>query len=582
MVTTTDTIAQRFFDEAGPRLARVYGEHQASILVDEIISLLQHFAARQRSARSERWDQQDVILISYGDSLVQSEVVPLQTLKGFLDRHLQGLISTVHILPFFPYSSDDGFSVIDYNRVNPLLGDWEDVRGVAENFDLMIDLVVNHVSRESLWFVDFINNRPPFCYYFIEMDPNVDLSEVVRPRSSSVLTSVHTHRGLKHVWSTFSEDQIDVNFANPNVLLEFLKILLLYLEQGGRFIRLDAVAFLWKKLGTSCINMPETHELVKVMRTLMELANQDAVLLTETNLPSSQNLSYFGDGDEAHMVYQFSLAPLLLHALFQGNGRYLTHWASGHCEAPPGCTFLNFTASHDGIGLRPAEGLLSSEEIGSLVDAMRQFGGYVSMKTNKDGSESPYEINITLFDALKGTLGGFDQWQVSRFLCSQTMMLGLKGIPAIYIHSLFATPNDLAGVENSGRTRSINRRRWGVDELEGLLADPGTPNRAVFLDMQRLLAIRRQQLAFHPDALQEIVALGDAFFGFWRVSCDESQWLLALSNLTDRPQAVLLSAQMQRFPGQQWYDLLADGLKFDPAVEQTLRPYQTLWLSSRR
>ncbi len=578
----SDLIADRFITEAGPRLAKIYGEHQASILVDEIISLLQNFVSEPTKEQTGRWDQYDVILITYANSLCEPEVAPLKTLKKFLEQHLQGLISTVHILPFFPYSSDDGFSVIDYTRVDPSLGDWDDLHKLGSSFDLMIDLVLNHVSRESLWFVDYLNNRPPACYYFIEMDPNVDLSDVVRPRSSSVLTPVHTHRGLKHVWSTFSEDQIDVNFANPGLLLEYLKILLLYLRHGGRFIRLDAVAFMWKKLGTSCINQPETHELVKVIRTLMELASPTAVLLTETNLPSSQNLSYFGEGDEAHMVYQFSLAPLLLHALFQGNSRYLNHWAAGQCDAPEGCTFLNFTASHDGIGLRPAEGLLSPEEINVLIEAMRQSGGFVSMKTNTDGSQSPYEINISLFDAFKGTCNGFDQLQVSRLLCSQTIMLGLKGIPALYIHSLFATPNDQASVENSGRTRSINRHQWQRNELEGLLADPGTPNRAVFQELQRLLKIRQQQPAFHPDAPQEIVFLGDAFFAFWRLSTNEKQCLLAISNLTDKPQTIDLAEQYSHFPDNFWFNLMKDGIEVDMETEQTLRPYQTLWLSNLR
>jgi sucrose phosphorylase len=578
---SSETIAERILTEIGPRLAGIYGEHRASILVDELIALLRNFAVRRDPRRLERWNQQDVILISYGDSIRQPDTPPLQTLKQFLDRHLQGRVSTVHLLPFFPFSSDDGFSVIDYTQVNQQLGSWEDVRALGETFDLMIDLVINHVSRESLWFIDFINNRPPACYYFIEMDPAVDLSEVVRPRKSNILTPVHTHRGLKHVWSTFSEDQIDVNFANPNVLLEFVKILLFYLRQGGRFLRLDAVAFLWKKLGTNCINLPETHEIVKVLRSLLELAAPAAVLLTETNLPSRQNLSYFGAGDEAHMVYQFSLAPLLLHALFQGNGRFLTDWAAGRCEPPAGCTFLNFTASHDGIGLRPAEGLLASDEIQALIDAMRQFGGFVSMKSNPDGSESPYEINISLFDAFKGCCHGIDQWQVARFLCSQTVMLGLKGIPALYIHSLFASPNDLAGVENSGRTRSINRRTWQLDELEGLLADSGTPNHIVFQELRRLLRIRRHQPAFHPDAAQDLLSLGDAWFAFRRTSRDGQQVVLAISNLTDRPQTVSLAAQTRHCPGCHWIDLLRDGLEIDPTREQILRPYQTLWLAKR-
>ncbi|PLY00977.1 MAG: alpha-amylase, partial [Desulfuromonas sp.] len=383
-------IAGEFYKRAGHKLALLYGEHQAGILIDELISLLQHHVAQERDCRLQRWDERDVILITYGDSIVEAEKAPLQSLNGFLNRYLSGLVSTIHLLPFFPYSSDDGFSVIDYTTVNPDFGDWNDIERIGEGFDLMIDLVINHVSRESLWFIDFINQKPPACYYFWEVDPVVDLSEVVRPRKNNLLTPVHTHRGVRYVWSTFSEDQIDVNFGNPNVLREFVRILLLYLSRGGRFIRLDAIAFLWKKLGTSCINLPETHEIVKILRIIMELVAPSSVLLTETNVPKEQNRSYFGDGDEAHMIYHFSLAPLLLHALHHGCSDVLNEWAKISFDAPPGCTYLNFTASHDGIGLRPAEGLLSPDEVDSLIDMMRQFGGFVSMKANPDGQDSPY------------------------------------------------------------------------------------------------------------------------------------------------------------------------------------------------
>ncbi|WP_298036210.1 sugar phosphorylase [uncultured Desulfuromonas sp.] len=573
---------ETFIQAAAPRLQRLYGANQAPLLLDEITSLLQSHRAAGSAARCERWDQEDVILISYGDSIRTGGEAPLRTLGRFLREHLEGLISTVHILPFFPFSSDDGFSVIDYAAVDPELGDWKDIAAIRQDFDLMIDLVINHVSRESLWFIDFINNRPPACYYFIEMDPQVDLSDVVRPRQSKVLTPVHTHRGLKHVWSTFSEDQIDLNFANPNVLLEFVRILLLYLRRGGRFIRLDAIAYLWKKLGTSCINLEQTHEIVKLLREVMDAAAPDAVLLTETNLPHAQNHSYYGDGDEAHMVYQFSLAPLLLHALHRGTSRYLNEWARNRCTAPEGCTFLNFTASHDGIGLRPAEGLIPQSEIEALIESMHGFGGYVSMKSNPDGSNSPYEINISYFDALQGTAGGRDQWQVPRFLASQTVMLAIKGIPALYVQSLIASPNDLEGVEKTGRTRSINRRKWDYGQLSGLIRNPYTPNNLVFHELRRLLAIRRQQPAFHPDAGQEILALGDAFFGVRRLSASSEQEILAISNLTEWPQRLCLQPQTGLSLTDRSFDLIGNGPVTMVNEATILQPYQTLWLAEKQ
>ncbi len=572
------TAVQHFTEKASPLLEGLYGKNQTPLLLDEITSLLQHHAIEQKPKEQDRWCEKDVILITYGDSLNATDEAPLKTLNKFIVENLTDLISTVHILPFFPFSSDDGFSVINYEEVNPDLGNWEDIRALTESVDLMMDLVINHISRESLWFIDFINNKPPACYYFIEMAPQVDLSEVVRPRKSKVLTPVHTHRGVKHVWSTFSEDQIDVNFTNPNVLLEFTRILLLYIKQGARFIRLDAIAYLWKKLGTKCINLPQTHDVVKLLRLILETAAPSSILLTETNLPHDQNLSYFGEQDEAHMVYQFSLSPLLLHGLHKGTSHYLNDWAKSRCEPPSGCTFLNFTASHDGIGLRPAEGLIPREELDALVEFMHSFGGFVSMKSNPDGTDSPYEINISLFDALKGTVNGIDQWQIPRFLCSQAIMLALKGIPAIYLHSLTATPNDLTGVEKTGRTRSINRRKWNLDELSGLLKNPHTPNALVFNELRRMLKIRRQHNAFHPDASQEIRSIGDEFFAVHRCK-KESEEVLAITNLTEWPQHLSIK-QLIGFSGEAlcWDQLSNQEInqKNDFVI---LDPYQTVWLT---
>ncbi len=566
-----------FVAKTSPRLEELFGAEQATMLLEELALLLRGTEISRRPVRPQRWDERDVILITYGNSLVRQGEAPLETLNRFLSEQVAGLVSTVHILPFFPYSSDDGFSVIDYTRVDPELGDWEDVQRLGRNFDLMMDLVINHVSRESLWFVDFLNAKEPGCYYFIEMDPNVDLSEVVRPRQSKVLTPVHTHRGLKHVWSTFSEDQIDVNFANPNVLLEYVRILLLYVRQGARFIRLDAIAYLWKKLGTGCINLPQTHQVVKLLRDVLALVAPHVVLLTETNLPHDQNISYFGDRDEAHMVYQFSLAPLLLHALYRGTSLYLNRWASSRCEVPEGCTFLNFTASHDGIGLRPAEGLIPPGEIEALVEAMQGFGGFVSMKANQDGSESPYEINIALFDAFKGTGNGLDQWRVARFLCSQTVMLALKGIPAVYIHGLTACPNDIAGVQRTGRTRSINRKNWEYGELTTLLESPFTPNAMVFNELRRLLAIRKEQSAFHPDAGQQVYELGEAFFALERVATHGRQRLVAISNLTAELQFLDMNKLFVNVQGG-WRELIG-GDTLDGGSELVFQPYQSVWLS---
>ncbi|MEK9713166.1 MAG: sugar phosphorylase, partial [Thalassolituus sp.] len=483
----------------------MYGDQQdCAAIAREIMTICQcycdknsrSFLEEATAVDHQRWSEEDVILITYGNSIQTADEMPLDTVAQFLRTRLAEVINSVHILPFFPYSSDDGFSVIDYYQVKHEWGDWTHVADIAQSFDLMIDLVINHCSRENLWFIDYIGNREPYSDYFIEVDPTTDVSLVTRPRNTPLLTPVHTHRGLRHVWATFSEDQIDLNFANPQVLLEFLKIYLFYIEQGSRFIRLDAVAFLWKQIGTTCIHLEQTHEAVKLLRDVVNFVAPEVVVITETNVPVKENLSYFGDSDEAHMVYQFGLPPLVLHALNRGNASFLSDWADSIPRLPPGCTYLNFTASHDGIGVRPVEGLLPEREVQDLIDSMHRFGGFVSMKANSDGTESPYEINITLFDACMGTRRGVDHHQVQRFLCSQAIMLAMQGIPAVYIHSLTASPNDLEHVEKTGRTRSINRRIWDKNELDYLLGNPVTPQAEVFAALTRMIKLRRKQPAF--------------------------------------------------------------------------------------
>ncbi len=561
------------------RLEKIYSAEIASDLTQRLIAELNTLPDGRSSSPKERlWNQDDVLLITYGDSIRQGQQLPLRTLCQFLRQRLSGFVNIVHILPFFPYSSDDGFAVIDYDQVNPLLGSWDDVALIHEAFDLMFDLVINHVSSQHAWFGQFIRDEKPGKDYFITPPEDAELSNVVRPRESPLLTPVATADGQKNVWTTFSADQVDVDFSNPDIFWEYARILFNYLKHGARLIRLDAIAFLWKEYGTSCMSLPQTHEAVRVLRDLMGLAVPQSILLTETNVPHQQNISYFGDSDEAHMVYQFSLAPLLLHSLYRGNAHYLNDWARTCCLTPPGCTFLNFTASHDGIGMRPLEGLLPQGEIDLLLNGMEKFGGMISYRTNNDGTKSAYEINITYFDALKGTWIGEDSWQVARFLLAQTLMLGLRGVPAFYIHSLLATPNDYAGVEKGGRARLINRHRWDLDELEPLLGDFDSSQAIVFNELRRRIKIRKQQKAFHPDARQQIIHLGDQICGFWRTSLDGEEKVLCVHNMTDKMLPLYLEGPLEESLSGRWLGLLTgeevNGLQ---SLVQ-LPPYQVLWL----
>lgn len=560
----------------------VYPELDCDFLAEQLLATMGLEPNQEPPpAHQNHWDESDVVLITYADTVQRADEKPLVTLHRFLQDCLADTVSSVHILPFFPYSSDDGFSVMDYLAVNESHGAWEDIERIAGDYKLMADLVINHMSARSRWFENFRKRVEPGKDYFFEGNPRDDLSAVVRPRTSPLLNAVQTDDGERYVWCTFSEDQVDLNFANPMVLIEFAAIIRYYLDRGIILFRLDAVAFLWKEPGTPCIHLQQTHELIKILRLLIEHHSPNAVVITETNVPNRENLTYFGNANEAHVIYNFSLPPLLINTLVTGDCKHLKTWLMSMPPAQMGTTYLNFIASHDGVGMRPTDGLLSEEEKQRLINTMESFGGKVSFRRTPDGRDQPYEINIALYDALQGTAeSGRDHWQLPRFLCAHTIMLALEGIPAFYIHSLLATENDLARVEHTGRLRSINRSQWQLDDLEEKLGDPLSHHGKAFAELKRLIAIRRKQPAFHPNATQFTLHLGLKLFGFWRQSMRRDQSIFCIHNISDQLQEVALS-DINLIGTDHWQDLIS-GLKIDDlSGSVTLKPYQSVWLSNR-
>ncbi len=563
-------------------LKQVYQNFDLAPLTNEIMGIMRFdtYIANPQPHHNA-WTQQDAIVITYSDSIKTPHEPPLRTLRDFTRKELSGFISSVHVLPFFPWSSDDGFSVIDYMAVNEGHGAWDDISAIAGDFLLMADLVINHCSSRSRWFENFKKRVDPGKDYFFEADPMTDISDVVRPRTSPLLRETETHDGTRYVWCTFSHDQVDLNFANPQVLLEFVRIIRFYIDRGVKIFRLDAVAFLWKELGTRCINLPQTHELVRLIRTLVEHCDPEAIIITETNIPNRENLAYFGNANEAHVIYNFSLPPLLLYTLASGNCTYLRNWLMSMPPAQNGTSYLNFIASHDGIGMRPAEGLLKEEEIDQLANLMTDFGGKVSMRTTGKDTMRPYELNISLYDAFKGTIAkGEDEWQFARFMCAHAIMLSLEGIPAIYIQSLFGTTNDYQRLENSGHNRAINRRQWDLTALEEALENIESHHCRVFSEMKRLLAIRRHQPAFHPNATQFTLHLGEKIFAYWRQSHNREQSIFCINNITDEELTVSLS-DINLIVLDEWFDLLSNSQYNDLQGTLNLQPYQCIWLSNK-
>lgn len=531
-------------------------------------------------SRRNNWNEADVIAITYGDSILSPGEKPLSVLTRFLGERLTGVLSSIHVLPFYPSTSDDGFSVVDYHEVDPKLGGWPDIVALAGRFKLMADLVINHASSKSAWFENFKAGIDPGKDYFTTADPEADLSAVVRPRSSPLLQEVETSEGTKHVWCTFSFDQIDLNFKNPQVLIEVVRVIARYLQKGVKLFRLDAVAFLWKEPGTSCLHLQQTHEVIKLLRTLVEHRDPQAVLITETNVPNRENLTYFGNANEAHVIYNFSLPPLLVQALVTGTNRYLKTWMMSMPPAQLGTAYLNFIASHDGIGLRPTEGLMSEEEIEAFIQTMERFGGKISTRRTAEGADKPYEINISLFDALQGAVqGGPDECQEDRFICAHIIMLALEGIPAFYIHSLLATENDKEKLKREGHNRAINRRQWDYEEISRLLDKPDSHHRRVFMELCRIIRVRRRQPAFHPNATQYTLHLGPHLLAFWRQSINRDQSIFAIHNISNETQEVSLG-EINLIGTDEWVDLIRGSRVEDRGGKITLAPYQCAWLTN--
>ena len=561
----------------------VVGEERLKKIVDDLIGVIGASAAPVQTGPAhpaDLWSQRDIALITYGDSIVDGGSKPLKVLRDFCEKWLANCVTWVHILPFFPWTSDDGFSVLDYSSVNQALGDWNDINDIATDYRLMADLVLNHCSSRSAWFDNFKQGIDPGRGYFFTKGASFDVSRVVRPRTSDLTMPVVTWEGEQQVWCTFSHDQVDFDFSNPDVLLEFTRIIRLYLDRGIRIFRLDAVAFTWKRSGTTCINLPEAHDLVRLLRSLIEWVQPDAIIITETNVPNIENLAYFGQRDEAHCIYNFALPPLLIHTLVEADSSRITRWLMSMPPAILGTTYFNFLASHDGIGLRPVEGLLSEGELDSMIDRLQENGALLSWREHADGTRTVYEVNVSLFDAFKH-IGEAVDLTLERMILAHAILLGLEGVPAIYLHSFLATNNDLSRVENTGHNRAINRHQWALDELTGLLNDAKSQHARCLQAIKQLIDTRQGQPAFHPNATQFTLNCGRSIFGFWRQSPDRAQSIFCLYNVTPTS-TTIAAASLNLVGSDSWRDLISgeivDLFSENPTIE--LAPYQAVWLTN--
>lgn len=558
------------------RLHKLYPPKIAELAVNDMIDLIFKYKHRILS-KEYHLSQKDVILITYGDQVSHHHEASLQTLKTFMDKYLAKLINSIHILPFYLSSSDNGFSVVNYSVVDHHMGSWREIETISAEYRLMLDGVINHVSQYSDWFKAFLGCDSYFKDFFIEVDPKTDLSEVVRPRSSPLLSDFVDCEGkIHHIWTTFSRDQVDLNYKNNRVLSNVLDALFYYIEKGAILIRFDAIAFIWKEIGTKCVHLPQTHELIQLMREILHEVAPEVIIITETNVPHRENISYFGSGDdEAQMVYNFALPPLLVHSILQSNTKTLTSWAKTLTLPSDKVCFFNFTASHDGIGLRPVKDILSDDEVDMLVQSIEDHGGLVSYRAEANGSQSPYELNCSYIDALTHPDEN-DDIRIKRMLVAQGSALVMPGVPGIYFHSLVGARNYHYGVRSTGLNRAINREKFNIDWLENELAIEGSLAKTIFDKYKHLISIRINEKAFSPFAAFRFYKSDERLFVVERISNDAKELILAIHNFSNEKVSCDIPESIS-FPLQ---DLLM-AHKVINRHQITLEPYQMMWLKGK-
>ena len=560
------------------KLVFLYGRDRAQNTFKKINELIDRYQKNSagKIPKADYLNEKDVILITYGDNIQTANKTSLQSLFKFADKYLEQAINIIHILPFYPYSSDDGFSVIDYKKVNPVLGDWKDIEDIGQKFNLMFDLVANHISSESIWFKEYLQGNPKYDDYFISIDKDTDLSSVTRARTHPLLTKFKRKGEEIYLWTTYSPDQIDINFANENVLLKIIDVILFYAGKGARVIRLDAIGHVWKKLGTSCINLKETHIIIQLIRAILDEIFPDTLLLTQTNVPHRENISYFGNGyNEVQLVYQFALPLLILHTFYTGDASRLLEWASGVKNVSDKTAFFNVLATHDGLGVVPVKAILTDREITDIADNIKERGGFISYKTVKDGSKEPYEMNTTYYSAVADSKNS-EELNIKKFIASQAIILSLLGIPGIYIHSLFGTENYLEGAERTGQKRTINRKKFQYNKLKEDLVNSDSREHKIFTEFIKLIYKRKSEEAFHPNGKQEVLFLKKGIFSLLRTSPDGKEKIIALHNVTDSIQKFRFTKNQYDLSKKEYFDIISE--KKINIEKISLKPYQIMWL----
>ena len=569
----------------------------------------------------------DVALIAYADSIRGAGGSPLAALLRFVRRYLpEGSINTLHLLPFFPWDTDRGFSVQDYRAVDPRNGTWADIEALAGEFaHLMADLVINHASLDNPLVQGALTGDARYRDFVIRYDdgeqPDAsELAALTRPRPDPVLTRYylvaaggHTRamfdppattgaaddgssvRGGGWVWTTFSRPpnadgsaatrQVDLNFRNPRVLLEMVEVLLCYRGHGADWVRLDAAGYMWKELGTASIHHPNTHRLLQVMRDALA-GRADLVSVAEVNEPQDTILPYLGSSEsavESDLVYQFGHFPLAVHALMSGDARHFKRWL-GTLEPFAGRQFITVYGSHDGMGRKPVLGLLPDADLERMVqNLVNEHGALPNYARQAGGGRIIYELCATPWSLInRADAGERLPLQVDRYVACGALGLVLRGVPAFYINGLLGVPNRLDPA-HLDENRSINREQFDEAALYAELDDRGGQMRQVLERLLNLIALRAAEPAFAPggaplqvlDTPAAVVAV---------VADGGGRRVVALTNVSAAAQRIALdpalfsrrSEVVELITGNTW------PRSAGAMLELTLAPYKVQWLAGAR
>ena len=549
-------------------------ERDIDHLKDQIIQIIKKFN-QNNSKKKLIISEKTSLVICYGDNINSNQKSSIQVFQNFFKKNLNKYFNAIHFLPFYPSSSDSGFAVKDHYKIEKRIGNWSDIKKISKSNQVMADIVINHASARGLWFKNFLKKKRPGKDYFLTVNSKFNTSKVVRPRDHKLLKKIDIFKKSDYLWRTFSADQIDLDFSNPSVLLRFIKIMIHLVNNGVTIFRLDAIAYLWKKNGTNCINLKQTHEIVKLLRLISNLLNVETIIITETNLPEKENLSYFGKNDEANWIYNFSLPPLLIHAFLFENSSYLNKWSKKLPNAKFQNSYLNFIASHDGIGMRPTEGILNERSLNNFLKRLKKNGSKFSYRKVQNKSRKVYEANITVFDALKKS--DFDpngKFFLERYVAAHAIMISFEGIPAVYFNSLFGKANDEAKYVITGNNRDVNRYKWNHKNITKKLSEKASKQSIFYKSLGKLLEIKRKQKAFHPNAKRVNINLGSKLFCFKRISLDKKQSIISITNCSSVNQYPKLDQKYCK-----WKNIISPKIKsLNKSLK--LKPFETMWLSN--